>query len=80
MALQLLFILEVSHQKLTGEFSIHSQLSKQTATLWHLQLDSYKEREVYAAYSILMGVEKCFCLSGLLETQPASSTELVHRN
>lgn len=52
MAFKLLFILKVSHQKLTGEFSVQSQLSKQTATPWHLQLDSYKERGVYTAYSI----------------------------
>lgn len=52
MAFKLLFLLEVSHQKLTGDISIHSQLCKKTATLRHLQLDSYKEREVHTAYSI----------------------------
>lgn len=49
---KLLFILKVSHQKLTGDFGIHSQLSKQTATLWYLQLDSYTEKEVLTAGSI----------------------------
>lgn len=52
MAFKLLFKLEVIHLKLTGEFSMHSQLPKRTATLWHLQLDSYKDREVYTTYSI----------------------------
>lgn len=57
-------MLEGSHQKLTGEFGTHSQLSKQTAALWHLQLDSSEEREVYSMQYILVRVEKCFCLSG----------------